>query len=90
MRLGGQIVDLVRLNLLDDAQQARRVRHVAVVQHHLAVLLVRILVQVIYSIGIEERGAALDAVHLISLGEQKFRKIGTVLTRDAGDQRNFH
>jgi hypothetical protein len=34
--------------------------------------IMRVLVQVVYAFGIEQRGAALDAVHLIALAEQQF------------------
>jgi hypothetical protein len=44
MGLGGQVVDLVRPDLLDDADQVGRVGQVAVVQKKPAALLVRVLV----------------------------------------------
>jgi len=45
---------------------------------------VRILVEVIDAIGVEQRRAALDAVHLVAFLEQKFGKIGAVLAGNAG------
>ncbi len=45
--LRGEVVDLVGLDLLDDALQARGVGHVAVVQDEAAVVLVRVLVEVV-------------------------------------------
>ena len=48
--------------------------------------IVRILVDVVDAGGVEERGAALDAVHLVALGEQEFGEIGSVLAGDSGDQ----
>ena len=36
---------------------------------------------------VEERGAALDAVDLVALGQQKLRQVGAVLAGDAGDDR---
>jgi hypothetical protein len=87
--LGGQIVDLVRLDLLDDADQVGRVGQVPVVQEKPATLLVRVLVEVIHAIRVEERGPALDAVHLVPLGQQKLGQIGPVLTGDAGDEGFF-
>ena len=38
-------------------------------------------------LGILQRHAAHDAVHLVALLEQKLRQIGAVLPRDARDQR---
>jgi hypothetical protein len=83
--LRGEVVDLVGLHLLDDAHQAGAVGHVAVVQDELAVRLVRILVEMVDAVGVEERGAALDAVHLVALVEQELGEVGAVLAGDAGD-----
>ena len=66
-----------------------RVGHVAVMQDQAPVRLVRILVQVVDAIGVEQRRAALDAVHLVAFVEQKFREVGAVLAGNAGDQRCF-
>ena len=45
--LGGEIVDLVGLRLLHQADQVGRVRHVAVVHEEARVLLVRVLVEMV-------------------------------------------
>ncbi len=86
VRLSGQVVDLVGLHRLDDAHQAGRVGQVTVVQDELAVVDVRIFVQVVDAVGVEQRRAALDAVHLVALLQQKLRQIGAVLAGDAGDE----
>ena len=90
MALGGQIVDLVRLHLLHDADEVPGVGKVAVMQHEPAVLLMRPLIQMIDAVGIEERGTPLDAVYLVALVQEEFGQIGPVLPRDAGDERFFH
>ncbi len=72
--LRGEVVDLVRLHLLDDADQVGRVGQVAIVQEQLDVALVRILIQMIDAIGVERRGAALDAVNLIALAAAGTRR----------------
>ena len=81
-----QVVDLVGLHLLDDAHQAAGVGHVAVVQDEAAAGLVRILVEVVDPVGVEQRRAALDAVDLVALAEQELGEVGAVLAGDAGDQ----
>ena len=53
------------------------------------VLLVGVLIQMIDTVGVERGSAPLDTMHLISLGEQQFGKVGTVLPGNAGDQRYF-
>ena len=89
MALRGKVVDFVGLDLLDDAHQAGTVGHVAVVQGETPVLDMRILIQMIDTVGIEQRTAALDAVHVVALVEQEFGEIGAVLAGDAGDECDF-
>ena len=83
--LRAQVVDLVGLHLLDDADQVGRVGQVAVVQVEALVVDVRVLVEVVDAVGVEQRGAALDAVNLVALLEQELGEIGAVLAGDAGD-----
>ena len=84
--LRAQVVDLVRLHLLHDADQVGGIGQVAVVQDEVAMRLVRVLVQVIHAIGIEQRRAPLDAVDLVALLQQEFGQIGAVLAGDASNQ----
>jgi len=51
---GRKVVDLVGLHLLDDAGEVHRVGEVAVVEHKVAVLHVRILVDMVDTFGVEE------------------------------------
>ena len=74
-----------RLHLLHDAQEAQRIGQVAIMEDDAALGIVELVIKVIDAFGIERRCAALDAVHLIALGEQELGKIGAVL---AGDSRN--
>ena len=84
--LRGQVVDLVGLHLLHDADQVAAVGQVAVVQDEAPVGFVRVLVQVVDAARVEARRAALDAVHLVALGEQEFGQIGAVLAGHAGNE----
>ena len=84
-----QIVDLVGLGLLDQADQVGGVGQVAVVQEEACLVLVRVGVEMVDPAGVERRGAPLDAVHDVALGQQKRREIGAVLAGDAGDQRDL-
>ncbi|KAG0753743.1 hypothetical protein G6F22_021323 [Rhizopus arrhizus] len=58
-------------------------------QHEIARLVVRILVQVVDARGVEQRSAPLDAVDLIALGQQELRQVGPVLAGNAGNQCPF-
>ncbi|MCY1528062.1 hypothetical protein D9M68_631540 [compost metagenome] len=87
--LRGQVVDLVGLYRLHDADQAAGVGHVAVMQHEIAGLIMGILVQVVDAGRIEQRSAPLDAMDFIALGKQKLRQVGPVLAGNAGNQCPF-
>ena len=86
MALRGQVVDLIRLHLLDDADQTAGIGHVAVVQDEMAILLVRILIEMIDAIGIKKRGTALDTMDLITFFQEKLGQISPILAGDAGNQ----
>ena len=49
----------------------------------------RVVVEVVDPVGVEQRGAPLDAMDLISLGQQELGQVRAVLSRDTGDERNF-
>src|SRR3546814_4557140 len=76
MALGGQIVDLGRLDLLDQPDDVGRVGHVAVMQEELHARLMRILVQVVDAARVDRGRAPLDAMDGVALLQQKFREIG--------------
>ena len=71
MALGGEIVDLGGLDLLDQADDIRRVRHVPIMHLKAQVLLMGVPIEVVDSLGVEGRGAALDAVDEIALAEKQ-------------------
>jgi hypothetical protein len=64
MRLRGEIVDLVRLGLLHDADEIGGVGHVSIVEIEGRPRFVRVVVQMVDALGIERRGPSLEAVHL--------------------------
>ena len=53
MALRGEVVDLVRLAFLDDADQVRRIGEIAVVQDQPLVLDMGILIDVLDPLGVE-------------------------------------
>ena len=89
MRLRCEVVDLVRLGFLYDADDVGRVGHIAVVQLEGHPLLMWIVNQVVNALSVEGRRTALHAVDEISLRKQKFGKIGAILPGCAGDQRRL-
>ena len=71
MALGAEVIDLIRLHLLDDPNQIGAVGEVSIVKNQARVALVEVLVKVINSTGVEAARAPLDAVHLITLLKQQ-------------------
>ena len=41
------------------------------------------------AVGVEEAGAALEAMHGVAFLEQEFGEVGTILASDAGDEGGF-
>lgn len=72
--------------LQHDADKVARVGQVAVMEEEPAPGGVRVLIEMIDAVRVEQRGPALDAVDLISLGQQELGKIGAVLARDPCDE----
>ena len=70
-----EVVDLVGLGLLDDPHEVARVGEIAVVQFHPRVLDMRILIDMVDPLGVEQAAAALDAVHDIAFLEQELREV---------------
>ena len=81
--LGGQIVNFVGLDLLNDPDQTGRIRQVAVVQNEGTVQLMWILVEMIDPRCVEQGGGPLDAVYNIPLTQQKIGQIRTILSCDS-------
>lgn len=54
-------------------------------EDEVAVLHVGVLVDMVDTIGVEERGTALDAMDDVAFFEQEFGEIGAVLAGDSGD-----
>jgi hypothetical protein len=59
------------------------------VQEEVALGLMRILVEVVDTLGIERRGAAFQTMDFVTFGKQEFRQVGTILSGNSGDQRTF-
>ncbi len=89
MALRSKVINLVRLNLLDDANQTGRVRQIAVMQEEAHIFFMPILIEMVYAVGVEQTGAALDAVNDVALAQQKFCQIGAILASDAGNECDF-
>ena len=70
MALRAEVVDLVRLDLVDQVHQADPVGEVAVVQ-----VQVGLAVEVVDPAAVQRRRAADQAVHLVALAEQQLGEV---------------
>ena len=94
MALCRQVIDFVRTDLADDADQAGGVGHVAPMEVDEALLLhiphPLIQVQVLDAARVETAAPPQDSMNLIALLNQEFREERAVLTGNTGDQSFFH
>ena len=88
MALRGQVVHLVGLYLLQDADQPERFVEVAVVQRD--PVGVRRLVQVVDAVPLQLARSAHEAVDFVALLEQQFGQVRPVLSGDSGDECGGH
>ena len=79
MALRREVVDFVRLCLLDQANEIGRVGHVAVVQEVSVVGLVRVPIDIVDACCVERRRTPFHAMYPIAFGEQQPREICSVL-----------
>ncbi len=89
MALGSQVVNLIRLHLLDNAYQTAGVRHVTIVQDKITIVNVGILIQVVDAVSIEQRSAAFNAMDNVALLQQKLCQVSAILSGHSGNQCNF-
>ena len=75
MALGSEIVDLVRANLLDYTAKIGRICQVTEMHMEAHIRRARVDIEVVDAGRIEGRRAPLEAVHPISLFEQKLRQV---------------
>jgi hypothetical protein len=70
MALGGEMIDLVRLDMVEQLDQVRRIGNVPVVQKEPHVIDVEVLREVVDTPGVERGGTVNNAMHLIVFGEE--------------------
>lgn len=71
MALRREVVDFVRLHILNNADEVRGIGQIAVVQDKPPIRLMRILIQVVNPLGVEGGRPAFAAMHDIALVQQK-------------------
>jgi hypothetical protein len=87
--LRAQVVDFIGLSLLHDAHQVTGVSQITIVQFEVGVFNVRVLVNVVYALGVEQAASTFDAVHNVALFQQKLSQVASVLAGYPGDEGGF-
>ena len=84
--LSAEVVDFRGLDLADDVNEAGGVSEIPVVQGHLGTALMFVVVEMLNPGSVEGAGTADDAVHIVTLGQQKLGQVRPILPCDSGDQ----
>ena len=90
MALGAKVVDFVRPDLLEEVGERARNGKIAVVEIDPSLGVVEVLVEMVDPVRVEGAGPADEPVDLVTLPEQEFGQIRSVLAGDARDQCFFH
>ena len=90
MALRTQIVNLLRLNVVQQSRQIRPVAQIPVMQMQPPPSLMRISIDMIDPPRVERRPPPDQPVYFIPLLQQKLRKVRSVLPGDASDKCAFH
>ena len=90
MALGTKIIDLIGIDLFNQAVQVARIGEVPVMQEHPLVAVLRIVqINVVNPPRIERTAPPHNPVNSISLLKQQFSQVTPVLARNTGDQCDF-
>ena len=91
VRLRRQVIDLLRLDAVDQFQHISRGGNIPIMQMQVRpVLHMRIFIDMIDAVRVECAGTPDGAMHFVAFAQQQLRQVGAVLTGDPGDQRFFH
>ena len=85
-----EVIDLVRLRFLNDADDVGGISEVTIMHLEFYIRLMLIFIKMIYTFCIKKRTPSLYTMYHVSFVEKKFSKIGAVLTGYSCDECNFH
>ena len=89
MALGRQVIDFVRLDIVDQVAELPGVGQIPIMQKQPGSLFMGVHVQVVNAPGVEGAGPAHQAMHLITLAQKELGQIAAVLPGNPGNQRLF-
>ena len=84
-----ELIDFVGLHLLYNSHQISRISQVAIMQNEVAVFGMRILIQMIDLISIEEGSTPFYAVYFVTFSLQQFREVGSILSSETSNKGAF-
>jgi len=90
MALGAQVIDLVGLDVVQKVRELPGNGQIAVMKIDPRLGIMEVLVKMIDAVRIEGAGPTDQPVDLITLGEEEFGQIRSVLAGYAGDEGLFH
>jgi hypothetical protein len=90
MALRTKIIDFIGLYFGNNAGEVTAVGQVAVMQHKVTMIDMRILIEMIYPLGIQTTGPAFYTVYFVTFFKKKFRQIRSILAGNSGYKRNLH
>ena len=85
MALRAQIVDFVRVQIVEERGKRAAVCKIGIVQEKAVVGLVKIAEDVIDSIGVEAGRATLEAVNFVAFCQEQLGQVRAILASAAGD-----
>jgi hypothetical protein len=80
-----QVIPPIRRKVVNQIQDPFRVREVAVVKEEPRALLIRVLLDVVDALCVKGTRTADDSMDFVAFGEQQFREVRVVLSRDSRD-----
>ncbi len=86
MTLGSKVINLVRLQVVDELHEVHAVGKVAIVKEQADTVDVRVRVDVVDAGGVEGARAADDSMNLVAFVKQEVGKIGSILPGDTRDE----
>ena len=88
--LGAKMVDLIRLDIIDQVGQLFRVRKIAVMKKETDIWLMSVLLKMIYSAAVQTARPADDPMDFVAFRKKEVRQIRAILARDSGNECFFH
>jgi hypothetical protein len=77
-----QVIPPIRRKVVNRIQDPFRAREVAVVKEEPRALLIRVLLDVVDALCVKGTRTADDSMDFVAFGEQQFREVRAVLSRD--------